>query len=238
MINFFKQWFSGRTPPEYRPRVLEWQAIRVEEKKISLDKANFIVVDIETTGLEPSSDKLVSIGAVPIRRGRLQLGNSFHGVLRQMYRGNRENIIIHGITPADQARGEPPADLLVDFLEVAEKHPMVAFHAPFDRHFLRRAYREFLGVKLANSFLDLAWVLPALYPDEGKSLPSLDAWVEHFGLSVSNRHSAVEDALVTAELFLIALSKARERRINTVQGLFHLAEEHARFSPAATLMRK
>jgi len=86
---------------------------------------------------------------------------------------------------------------LVDFVDGA---PCVAFHADFDATMLDRACREQLGVAWAPPWLDLAVLARLLHPE----LPHrhLDDWLGHFGLAVGQRHRAISDAWVSAELLL------------------------------------
>jgi DNA polymerase-3 subunit epsilon len=86
-----------------------------------------------------------------------------------------------------------------------------------------------LGIRFENPFLDLAWLLPALYGAAPGKPRGLDEWMEQFGLSIPNRHSADADALAAAELFLIAVPAARRRGLQTFQQLsaFARGEERA-----------
>ncbi|MDH5752684.1 MAG: 3'-5' exonuclease, partial [Deltaproteobacteria bacterium] len=131
--------------------------------------------------------------------------------------------LVHGITHEQQAAGDPEPEVLLDFLEFAGKSPLVAFHAPFDQTFLKRYMKTHLGLGFNNPFLDLAWLMPALVPVENSKLVGLDEWLKKFGISVNVRHSAEEDAMVTAELLLIALARARQQGRNNLNELIELA---------------
>jgi DNA polymerase-3 subunit epsilon len=174
-------------------------------------------------------DRLISVGGVEIRHGKLALGRGFHGILRQDRGSSRENILVHGIGYTRQTTGDPPADLLMDFLDYAEKLPLIAFHAAFDQGFLQRAIRRHLGARFSNPFLDLAWLLPGLFGATQGKPRGLDDWMQRFGLSTPNRHAADADALAAAELFLIAVPEARRRGLQSFQQLsaFARREEQA-----------
>jgi DNA polymerase-3 subunit epsilon len=170
-----------------------------------------------------------------MQEGRLALGKGFHGILRQDRGSSRENILVHGIGHAEQAQGEIPSKLLMEFLDYTGKAPLVAFHAAFDRGFLHRAVRKFLGVRFANPFLDLAWLLPALFGESGRSKPrGLDDWLQQFALSVPNRHSADADALAAAELLLIAVPAAKRRGLTTFDQLSALARRQEEVTRAGS----
>ena len=125
----------------------------------------------------------------------------------------------------------PPATCLIDFLEFCGREPLVAFHAPFDRAFLARAVRRRLGVRLRNSFLDVAWLLPALFPDALGPRAGLDDWAQHFHIHIPRRHAADADALATGELTLVALAEARRRCVPNVRALAALARRTAQLAP-------
>ena len=180
---------------EQKRRLAAWRNIPEGNERI-------VVVDVETTGLDPTRDALISIGAVAVEDGRIALGKSFSVVLRQKDASSKENILVHGITGETQRQGLPPADALLDFLEYLGKSPLVAFHVAFDETAIRRAMKEYLGLNFRHRWLDLAYVLPALMPN--LNLKALDDWADHFSIVIEERHNALCDALATAELLLIA----------------------------------
>ncbi len=199
------RWLAGRAGPgaEQRRRLDAWRALPDAE-----DDSRIVVLDVETTGLDMARDTLISIGAVAVINGRIALGDSFSVVLQQSHISSRENILIHGISGSDQRAGQPPADALLDFLEYLGKSPLVAFHVAFDETMIRRAMREHLGFSIRHRWLDMAYVLPALWPELMRSHRTLDDWSARFAIHNEERHNAVADALATAQLLLVA-QKAR-----------------------------
>lgn len=226
-MTVLRQWFGPRLDPGLAGRVEAWLRLPPENLRLTLEGGSYVAVDVETSGLDVRRDRLISVGAVEIAQGRLVLGHGFHGVLRQEQASTRENVLLHGIGFETQAAGEPPPNLLVDFMEYTGKRPLIAFHAPFDRGFLQRAIRRHVGVMLTNPFLDLAMLLPALFPPPALRA-GLDDWLVHFGLESSSRHSADADALAAGELFLIALPQARRKGLRSFLALAHAAEDYAR----------
>ena len=178
-----------------------------------LEDASFVVVDVETTGLDSVRDELLSIGLVPVGPQGIDIGG-----MREIFLHHesevidKENLVIHGITPTESARGRAADDALREFVKYVEGKWLVAFHADFDRSVLTRATNKHLGASLANPFLDLAWLLPALFPESAHSLRTLDDWLGRFGIAAPARHRAAADALATAELLLVALAEARRRQ--------------------------
>ncbi|MDD3518281.1 MAG: 3'-5' exonuclease [Chromatiales bacterium] len=209
-------------------RVSHWHTLPTPSAHTPLDRARFVVIDVETTGLDMHSDELLSVGLVPAGPRSVEIDGLAEIVLRhERARVDKDNLVIHGITPTESASGTEVAEALVSVLEHIGKSWLVAFHADFDRVMLTRAFKRHLGLKLKNPFLDLAWLLPALYPDQA-GLRSLDEWLGHFGIAAPARHRASGDALVTAELLLIALSEARRQGRTDLRGLAGLADTQAR----------
>jgi DNA polymerase III subunit epsilon len=228
------RWFQPNLPEDMARRVSRWAALPPADLNIPLDTAKMAVIDLETTGLSPASDAILSVGAVMLQSGALSLGASFHCYVTPERQSSRENVLVHGIAPSQQARGVPPRTCLLDFLEFCGTEPLVAFHAPFDQAFLARAVRRWLGVRFRNPFLDAAWMLPALFPKVLSARASLDEWAQHFRLHNPRRHAADSDAFTTAELALVALAEAHRRRIPSVRALSALVRHTAQLAPSGS----
>jgi DNA polymerase-3 subunit epsilon len=116
-----------------------------------------------------------------------------------------------------QLAGRDPTLAMLEFVEYAGSSPLVAFRADFDRSMLVRAARRFLGAELEMPFIDLAFLLPALF--RGAECSSLDDWLAHFGREAVARHDPVADAYETAQLMLIALAAADAVGMESAQSL-------------------
>jgi len=177
----------------------------IEERIGRIAAQRWVVLDVETTGLDQRQDVLLSIGAVAVRGHRVVVDDSFELVVRPPSASARSNILVHGIGAQAQLDGADPAQACRAFLDWAGPAPLVGFHASFDRAFLARAARQYLGLPLTADWLDLAALAPALNP--GVPAKALDEWLDHFGLVVTQRHHASADAFATAMLFLRLLAQ-------------------------------
>lgn len=171
------------------------------------DAERWIVVDVETSGMDSTQDRLLAIGAIAIAGGRLRPGDSFEAVLQQSIPSQHDNILIHGIGVQAQRAGTERATALLTFLDFIADAPLLAFHAPFDRGFLVAALEQRLSAPLENEWLDLAPLAQALVP-KGRAV-SLDEWLAHFEIPIASRHSAAADAFATALLALRLFHLAR-----------------------------
>ncbi|AZF34333.1 Exonuclease [Pseudomonas sp. R4-35-07] len=185
----------------------------------TLRSQRWVVVDLETSGLNLNRDQVLSIGAVVIEDGAVDFSQMFERTLQRTATKLSPSVLIHGLGPSAIAAGSDPVDALLDFMAFVGDSPLLAFHAPFDQHMLGRALMDSLSYRLTHPFLDVADIAPLLCPEANIREAGLDDWISHFKLQVGERHHASADALATAELMLILFSRARQQHIDTPQAL-------------------
>ena len=115
--------------PEQAASLEAWRKLPTEDLSRSHFLTRYVVVDVEASGLHMVKDRLISIGAVAVDRGMIELDNAFEVVLRQDEVSSHDNILIHGIGGSAQREGMDPVDALLDFLHYIGKAPLVAYHA-------------------------------------------------------------------------------------------------------------
>ena len=217
----------GTLPPDLRRRLA---ALRVrarqrarEDRSVTaglFSLVRFVAMDLETTGANMHADRIISIGAVAVAGRTARHADSFEVVLRQDQESRVDNILIHQIGGQEQRAGEEPVGALLSFLEYLDGSIAVAFRAEFDATVLRRELHEQLGIRTRQRFLDLAVVLPALFP--GTPNDTLDDWTAHFGLPPIGRHHAIADAYANAQLLLLALEQSQRLGLVTAGDLLDL----------------
>jgi DNA polymerase III subunit epsilon len=166
----------------------------------------WIVLDVETSGLNPHSDRLLAIAAVALdvspdfERIAIVIGDSYEAVLKQDLPSSKDNILIHRIGAQAQADGRPPIEVLEEYRSWLGDCPLLAFHSAFDEAMLSRAY-ALAGLKpLQNEWLDIEPL--AKITGVNPSLRALDDWLGHFGIECAVRHQAAADTFATAELLM------------------------------------
>jgi DNA polymerase-3 subunit epsilon len=217
----------GTLPPDVRQRLA---ALRVRARQRARDDRSvtsglfslvrFVAMDLETTGANMHADRVISIGAVAVAGRTARHADSFEVVLRQDQESRVDNILIHQIGGQEQRAGEEPVGALLSFLEYLDGSIAVAFRAEFDATVLRRELHAQLGIRTRQRFLDLAVVLPALFP--GTPNDTLDDWTAHFGLPPIGRHHAIADAYANAQLLLLVLEQAQRIGLRTAGDLLDL----------------
>jgi DNA polymerase-3 subunit epsilon len=168
--------------------------------------SRWVVLDVETSGLDAARDRLLAVAAIGLRvdwharRLAIVLADSFEVVLRQEAPSPRDNILLHGIGVQRQKEGVPPAEALRALADFAAGAPLLAFHAAFDQALIARNARSALGARLPNRWLDIEHLCGVAYPQAHAR--SLDEWLVHFGIRCAMRHQAIADALAECELLL------------------------------------
>jgi len=180
-----------------------------------LRQQRWVVLDLETSGLNMNRDQVLSIGAVVIEDGAIDLGQQFERTLLRVDHKVSPAVLIHGLAPSAIAAGSEPVEALLDFMEFLGDSPVLGFHAPFDQHMLSRALKDSLNYRLQHPFFDVAEIAPMLCEQANLRHAGLDDWTRFFGLHAEERHNASADALVTAELALILFSHARRQQIDS-----------------------
>ena len=186
---------------ELQQRLAAWQALPAADLTKTFTDSDCVVMDLETSGFSFKNDHLIAIGACRLENGLIPLNKSFQIILRQDQSSSKENILIHEIGDSDQRTGIEPAEALMQFLEYMGKVPLVAFHVGFDQPMLDKALKQHLGIELKqHPWFDVAFLAPLFLPQVSTKRQNLDFWTKHFTISNPNRHSAVFDAISTAEV--------------------------------------
>lgn len=157
----------------------------------------WVVLDLETSGMDSAADRVLSIGAVAIRGSEVLVEDSFEALIRQDRPSAHENIAIHGISGSAQRSGRPESEVLREFEQWRDDAPIVGWHLGFDIAFLRQAHARCALDGPTRRAMDLAPLAQVLFADAGNDL---DRWLQRFGIGVNSRHSAAADAWMTALL--------------------------------------
>lgn len=194
----------------------------------AVDRCAFAILDSETTGLDVERDVLISIGAVRVRGGEIDVGDSFSVLLPISY--NSQTVVFHGITRQESLTGLPEPEALAGFLDFVGNSVLVGHHLGHDLKMINKALRRVYGLELVNPTIDTATLAAGL---AGRGLfanwtlngnPSLDNLCSFFQIPPHDRHTCLGDAFLTAQIFLRLLSRARKSSLNSLESLQALAD--------------
>ncbi|MCX5883829.1 MAG: exonuclease domain-containing protein [Deltaproteobacteria bacterium] len=164
-----------------------------------LSNITYTVIDTETTGLDPLSDEVISIGAVRIVNGRLLNNEIFNVLVDPQREVPEESIKIHGIRP-EMLQGQPTIDKVLPLLyQFAENTVLVGHNVAFDMRMFQ--VKEYVtSVRFTQPVLDTMFLSAVIHPSHPRH--SLEAISERLGISITGRHTALGDALAAAEILL------------------------------------
>jgi DNA polymerase-3 subunit epsilon len=188
-----------------------------------IDRVRFVVLDSETTGLNPAVDRLVTIGAVAVIDGEILLEDSFAALI-QIDR-NTEAVMVHGVTSGQSRAGVPEAEAVAGFLRYLRDGVIVGHHIGHDIATFDAACQRHWGFTLLNRSLDTMDLTLHLERDGAfAGRPAirhftLDALCGMFGVIPHDRHTASGDAFITAQVFLRLLRLASRFGRATLAGV-------------------
>ena len=176
--------------------------------------SDYVVFDIETTGLSPKHNKIIEIGAVRIVGGKIvDTYNQFV---------NPQVPIPYSITKLTSIKDSMVMDaptidtVLPEFLEYVGDSILVAHNAGFDTGFIREAAR-LQEISFDSTVMDTLTLSQVLVPELGKY--TLDRLCKQFNVSLENHHRACDDAYATAEIFLKLIDMLKAREVHTLEEL-------------------
>jgi DNA polymerase-3 subunit epsilon len=189
---------------------------------LPLESADFVVVDLETTGLSATHAAILEIGAV--RVSRLKVVDSFETLVRPAGVLPQSIVALTGIRDGDVAEAPAPHQALQAFrrwLKITPAAPFVAHNATFDHGFVSRAFAQWGFPAYRGPVLCTCKLARRLIPELGRY--NLDHLCAHLGISNQARHRALGDAKATASALIDLLQRAGACfEVRTLGDLFDL----------------
>lgn len=204
---------------ESRPEFYDFDLFQTSTQTKALDEVPlsqlaYTVFDTETTGLNPSQgDEIIQIGATRVVNGKVLKQEVFDQLVNPKRTIPAASIPIHGITQ-DMVNGQPPIlEVLPAFHAFSQDTVLVAHNAAFDMRFLQLKEKD-TGLKFDQPVLDTLLLSALIHP--GQDSHRLEAIAERFNVTVIGRHTAMGDAMVTAEVFVKLIPLLAEKGIYTL----------------------
>jgi DNA polymerase-3 subunit epsilon len=204
---------------ESRPEYYDFDLFKTTEQTRNLDDRKLVdlvytVFDTETTGLNPSDgDEIIQIGATRIVNGKLLRQECFEQLVDPRRPIPAASIPIHGIQP-EMVVGQPVIEeVLPAFHAFAQDTVLVAHNAAFDMRFLQIKEKK-TGIVFDHPVLDTLLLSAVVHPNQDSH--RLEAIAERFNVTIIGRHTAMGDAMVTAEVMIKLIPLLAEKGIHTL----------------------
>jgi DNA polymerase-3 subunit alpha (Gram-positive type) len=174
----------------------------------------FIVFDLETTGLSPVEDKIIEIGAVKIRNN--EIIDSFSQLINPLVPLKKEIVELTGIND-EMLMDKPYTKEVMDrFLEFIGDTPLIAHNSTFDISFIDYYFRQ-NGINIKNRSIDTLKLSKFLLNDLKRF--NLAALCKYFSISLENHHRAVDDCTATAKIYFNLLKELNKNEVFTFNEL-------------------
>lgn len=212
-----------------------WSLFGRKANKAAIDAATplagvrYVVFDTELTGLDEKKDSIVSIGAVRMTGGAINLGDTFYRLASPAARMKPESVVVHEITPSEVVE-KPAIDIVLsEFMRFCADDVLVGHFVAIDRAFLNREMKRVFGKTIANPVIDTFSVydwLRGRFGDRecfthGRQYKLYDI-ARCFGIGLNNAHNALMDAYTTAQLFQRMMPVLAEAGAGDIGDLFNI----------------
>lgn len=193
--------------------------------EIDLHDMDAVVFDLETTGFHPNGgDEIISFGAVLMTGDRIHADQTFYSLVNPKRDIPEVITELTGITNEMAASAPPLMDVLHDFMQFVGKRVMIAHSSSHDKQFLStalwRTSRTYLNHRIIDTMMIAKWLEPTL-PNYG-----LDECLASNQISMLNRHHALDDSLMTAELWHKYLQRIFAKQLTTLGDVYAYLSRH------------
>ncbi len=206
-------------PCEARPEFYDFNLPDVPRGDLAdtrLSDLSFVVFDTETTGLSPrGGDEIVQIAGLRIVNGRILHGETFDTLVNPGRPIPAASTRVHHVTDEMVKDAPDIGEAGRRFHEFCKGAVLVAHNAPFDLAFLRLKEAE-IGRRFDNPVLCTVLMSAGLFDHSGQH--TLDALCDRFGVHIppEARHTAMGDAVATAEVFVRMLGLLEGKGVTTL----------------------
>lgn len=207
-----------------------------EIRAVPRKKCIEIVLDVETTGLDYTKERMVEFAAIRLENGKMK--DRFETLINPQQHIRKSSIAIHGITEEDVKDAPTEAEVMPMILDFIGDYPIVAHNAIFDYSFLNEASIRQTGKPLQNTRIDSQMMFKEVYPElESCGLESL---MTKFNVEFSTRHRAMADTEGLAKAYP-DLKKLYEKKyawqVQQLENINYLFERYLRIQQAVQIMQ-
>jgi DNA polymerase-3 subunit epsilon len=173
-----------------------------------------VVLDCETTGLNPRTDEVIAVAAIVIRGNRIETSKAYRAVIQADKASTSQSIKIHRLRARDVAQGRPMHEVLPELLRFIEGRPIVGYYVDFDVRMLDKYILRYIEAKLPNPRIEVSEIYFALKYRGAPPGTVLDlrfqSILSDLGIPSLEQHDAFNDALMTGMMY-VQLRDMRQR---------------------------
>lgn len=236
MIQFFRQMsgklgsniyagIQGQTDPQHISFMRQLQKEMKEKNSLDtpFEMLEAVVFDLETTGFYPEKgDQIISIGAIKMIGDKIAEENTFYSLIHSDIPLPEHITDLTKVKDEDLFAAPPAEEVLLKFYKFINSNILVAHHAKHEQAFMQKLTRDRLRTGFEHRIIDTSFLIRLTDPSI-KAIP-LEEICHLCGVEVKNRHHALSDAKMTAEVWSYYMKKAREMGYKNLREVYeHLA---------------
>ncbi len=207
-------------------RLQAYLSVPFHELSCDYRQAQFVALDLETTGLNANTDALISIGLVEMRGTDIDLSTAWHQVVQTEQQLTEESIVIHQLTHDKVAEGAPLKEALSGLLNKLAGKILIAHHAIIEFSFISRACKTEFGGDFLIPVIDTQIIAKKQLERKqgvfsGNELRLFNLR-ERYNLPRYQAHNALSDALAAGELFCAQMAERKEKHLPVKDLLYRL----------------
>ncbi len=195
----------------------------LEDRDRLIEELEYVVFDLETTGLHAASDEIIEIGAVKLRGN--ETVDEFHALVKPDTLPENNIKDMTGISETELTSAPAIKEVLPIFLRFCEGCVLVAHNATFDYRFVRAAVRSVMGEDWSHPYIDTLALSRAMLKTKSHKLDSVASYLN---LGSFKHHRGLEDAKITARIFKRFVAMMKKRGIKTLRDMERLKEDRER----------
>ena len=195
-----------------------------------------VVIDVETTGLDYTRERIIEFAGVKLVNGKVK--EKFETLINAKQHIRKSSQAIHGISEDDLVDAPLEEEIYPKIFEFIGDAPVVAHNAIFDYSFLNRTSKRLYNKPFENNYVDTQMMFKEVYPQYESC--GLDTMASVFGTSNKKRHRAMGDAMVLAKCYpkLKALYYQKYNwQLSQIEHVEYLFERYLRLQSAINTMQ-
>ena len=200
------------------------------DENMAITHANYVVIDIKLTGLHEERDSILSIGAIMMSGGRIELGETFYRLLKPDAESSVPNLTAPGFAQASLLLEPNLAPVLSEFLSISGNDILLGHLVSTDLAFLKNEVKRLIGTEVKNPVIDTYqiyhWIMRreasgAFYTPRDVKLYEV---ASQLGVAVSSNHNSMNDAFITAQVFQRLMPMLIRAGVKTVGDLLRIGD--------------
>jgi DNA polymerase-3 subunit epsilon len=212
--------------------------------EIPMTDAHYVVLDTELTGLDKKKDAIISVGALKMVGGKIDMGRTFYQLVNPGREMGTAAVVIHEITPSEVLEKPAIDSVIIEFLEFCKDDILIGHNISIDLAFINREAIRVAGGVVENLALDtmvmvdwLRWSTPNT-DSNGLNPASYQLYeiAKDLGIPVQGAHNALMDAFMTAQVLQRLLPRLERCGIKTLVELFKVGNPSRKLHRPGTLI--